>query len=104
MDRPKTLLKAFWNCGDNATIEFAMIRARLNRKEKEVVSRMFDDCMTQEQIAEKMDLSVRQVQDIWYDAQNKLLGIQWVRIYANELHRLKITHTGYWMANRDFRL
>lgn len=89
MSRSKTLLQAFWGCGDNTAIEFAIVRANLNRKEKEVVHFIFDECLTQEQIAEKMDISVRQVQEIWYDASKKLLGIQWVRIYATELHRRK---------------
>ena len=83
MDR--TLLKDFWACGDNQIIEFALMRARLNRLEKEVVVLMLDECMTQEQTAERMDVSVRRVQNLWYDASDKLLSIDWVRAYAKEL-------------------
>lgn len=83
MDR--TLVKDFWACGDNQIIEFAPMRARLNRLEKEVLVLMLDECMTQEQTAEHMDLSVRRVQNLWYDATDKLLAIEWVRAYAKEL-------------------
>lgn len=87
MDR--TLLKDFWACGDNQIIEFALMRARLNRLEKEVVVLMLDECMTQEQTAERMDLSVRRVQNLWYDASDKLLSIDWVRAYAVDLRKNK---------------
>ena len=83
MDR--SLLKAFWNCGDNEIIEFAMIRAHLNRLEKEVVELMLDECFTQEQIAEHMGYSTRKIQDFWYSASDKLLGIPWVYAYATKL-------------------
>ena len=39
------LLKAFWNCGDNQIIEFALTRAHLNRNEKEVIRLLLDECM-----------------------------------------------------------
>lgn len=81
----KGLLRAFWRCGDNEIIEFAMMRARLNRKEREVVVSLMDECMTQEETAEKMDLSTRHVQNIWYSATNKILSIPWVLAYAKEL-------------------
>lgn len=85
MDR--NLLKAFWNCGDNQIIEFALIRAHLNRLEKEVVRLMLDECMTQEEIAEAISYSTRKVQEIWYSASAKLLNIPWVYAYAVELSR-----------------
>lgn len=50
----KELLKYFWNCGDNQIIEFAMLRARLNIKEKKVLECMLDECLTQEETAEEM--------------------------------------------------
>lgn len=37
----KHLLKAFWNCGDNDIIQFALYKAHLNRLEKEVIQLMF---------------------------------------------------------------
>ena len=78
----KTLQKAFWSCGDSLTIDFAMMRARLNRQEKEVLRYMLDDCRTQEQTAELMDISTRQVQKLWKSAADKLLIIPWVKLYA----------------------
>lgn len=83
MDR--SLLKEFWNCGDNQIIEFAISRARLNRRERNVIHMMLDECMTQEQIAEKTDCSTRRVQEYWYSAADKLLSIPWVSAYARSL-------------------
>lgn len=81
----KNLLKAFWNCGDNQIIEFALVRSRLNRLEREVVKLTLDECRSQEEIAEEMGYSTRKIQDIWYSASAKLLGIPWVYAYATEL-------------------
>lgn len=81
------LLKAFWNCGDNQIIEFALTRAHLNRNEKEVIRLLLDECMTQEEVAELLDFSTRKVQDEWYSGAGKLLAIPWVRAYAEELKR-----------------
>lgn len=83
MDR--LLLKYFWNCGDNEIIEFALIRSRLNRQEKEVICLMFDECYTQEQIAEKLGFSPRHIQEIWYHGADKLLAIPWVKAYALDI-------------------
>lgn len=83
MDR--TLLKAFWNCGDNDIIEFALLKARLNKREHEVIHLMLDECMTQEQVAEYLDLSTRNVQSLWYSGADKLLNIKWVNAYARAL-------------------
>lgn len=79
------LLRAFWNCGDNQIIEFALMRAHLNRLEKEVLILALDECYTQEEIAEKLNYSTRKVQDFWYSALDKLLDIPWVLAYAKEL-------------------
>ena len=81
----RELLSYFWNCGDNQIIEFALTRAHLNRKEEEVIRLMFDECMTQEEIAERMSYSPRRVQDFWYSASEKLLNIPWVLAYAKYL-------------------
>lgn len=81
----KELIKCFWNCGDNQIIEFAMLRARLNSKEKKVLEYILDECLTQEQTAEKMGYSTRRVQDFWCSAVHKLLYIDWVRVYAISL-------------------
>lgn len=78
----KTLLHAFWGCGDNQIIDFAMLRARLNAREKAVLCMAMDDCLTQEQIAERLNISVRCTQDIWKSASRKLLSIEWVKCYA----------------------
>ena len=81
----KELLKLFWNCGDNQIIEFAILRARLNSKEKRVLECMMDECLTQEETAEIMGYSTRRVQDFWCSAAHKLLNIDWVKAYANSL-------------------
>ena len=84
----KSLLKLFMNCGDDEIIQFALNKAHLNRLEKEVIIFMFDECMTQEEIAERMNYSTRKIQDIWYSAAKKLLNIPWVYAYAIELTRV----------------
>lgn len=33
-----SLIKSFWGCGDNQIIEFAIVRARLNRRERQMES------------------------------------------------------------------
>lgn len=81
----RNLIKAFFNCGDNRIIEFSIIEARLNKTEKEVLRLMFDECLTQEQIAEEFDISTRKVQDIWYSANRKLLSLPWVIAYSSAL-------------------
>ena len=81
------LLRAFWNCGDGQLIEFAMLRARLNKKEHLVLTMVLDNCMTQEEIAEELNYSTRRIQDIWYSGADKLLRIPWVMTYAKELER-----------------
>lgn len=83
MDRE--LLILFFNCGDNDIIEFAILRARLNRREKEVIHLIIDECMTQEEVAEKLSYSPRRIQDFWYSGAKKLLNIPWVRAYALSL-------------------
>lgn len=85
MDR--NLIKAFWNCGDSQIIEFAMSRARLNSREREVLMRLLDMCETQERAAEDMGLSTRKVQGLWYSACDKLLAIDWVAVYSRELSK-----------------
>lgn len=88
MDRG-TMIRAFWGCGDGQIIDFAITRARLNAKEKEVLYHLLDECETQEQTAESMYLSTRKVQNLWYSACSKLLKIDWVSVYANELIKRK---------------
>lgn len=83
MDR--SLLKTFWNCGDNEIIDFAIHRARLNRIEREVIRLTLDECTTQEAAAEIMEISPRRFQEYWYSASDKLLNIPWVAAYAREL-------------------
>lgn len=81
----KSLIRYFWNCGDNDIIELAILRSRLNRIEKDVLRYMLDECYSQEKTAELMDLSTRNVQKIWAKATSKLLSIDWVRAYAISL-------------------
>lgn len=80
-------LRLLWGCGDSSTIEFAILRARLNRKEKEVINLMLDECMTQEETAEELDISPRQVQILWRDAASKLMSIPWVVAYIEYLEK-----------------
>lgn len=81
----RTLIKSFWDCGDSQIIEFAIARARLNAQEKEVIKLTLDDCKTQEQAAEILDISVRKLQDTWKKAVDKMLAIPWVRAYAEAI-------------------
>jgi len=83
----RNIIKYFWSCGDNQIIEFAIIRARLNRNEKEILHLMLDECHTQEKAAEKMDISTRRAQEYWYSATEKVLSIPWVYEYAMALRR-----------------
>lgn len=85
MDR--NLIKDFWNCGDNEIIQFALIRAHLNRLESEVLHLMLDECMTQEQTAEEMHYSARRIQELWASATTKLLSIPWVYAYSVDLRK-----------------
>ena len=79
------LLRAFFNCGDGQIIEFALIRARLNKNESRVMHLMMDECMTQEEVAEELHYSTRRVQQIWVSAADKLLAIPWVISFAKSL-------------------
>lgn len=85
----RSLVKDFWQCGDNEVIEFAIHKARLNRLEKEVLCNLLDECLTQEETAEAMDISTRKVQNLWYSASEKLLSIPWVIAYSKELSKEK---------------
>lgn len=79
------LLRAFWGCGDGQIIEFALLRARLNKTEEYVIRMMLDECLTQEVVAENLHYSTRRVQQIWYSGADKLLSIPWVLAYAESL-------------------
>ena len=88
MEKPeRNLLRTFWGCGDDGIIEYAMHRARLTKPEKEVLLRLLDECETQEEAAEHMDLSTRRIQEIWYAASDKLLRLPWLVAYAKELRK-----------------
>jgi len=87
MDR--ALIKYFYNCGDDSIIQFALVRAHLNKKEKEVLELLLDECNTQEEAAEILDISTRRLQEIWYSATDKMLNIPWVFAYAKELKAKK---------------
>lgn len=74
----KSIVKAFWDCGDSEIIAFAQDRAQLNKKEKEVLHLVFDECLTQEMAAEHMEISTRNFQEHWKNAIVKLCNIKWV--------------------------
>lgn len=86
MDR--NLIRAFWDCGDDQIIQFAIQRAHLNKNEREIIDLILDRCYTQEKAAEYMDMSVRTVQSIWDSACKKIISQPWVRAYAKELRNL----------------
>lgn len=81
----RSLVKFFMDCGDDQIIQFALTRAHLNRLEKDVIILMFDECLSQEEIAERLGYSTRRIQDIWYSGAKKLLSIPWVSAFAKEL-------------------
>lgn len=85
MDR--NLIKFFWNCGDDGIIQFALLRAHLNRHEKDTISLMLDDCYSQEEAAEKLGYSTRRIQEYWYSGTKKLLSIPWVVAYSKDLQK-----------------
>lgn len=83
MDR--SLLYDFFNCGDDQIIQFAIMRAHLNKNERDVIHLMLDECMTQEEVAEKINYSTRRTQQFWYSGADKLLNIPWVLAFAQAL-------------------
>lgn len=89
----RSLVKDFWNCGDGALIAYSIMRAKLNRMECEALRRLLDECMTQEEAAEAMDISVRRLQAYWYSAADKLLQLPWVVAYAGKVRRKKWKNT-----------
>ena len=76
-------VRGLFACADNEFIEFAIKRARLNDNERRVLTEVIDHCKTQEETAEIMDISVRQTQNYWYSANEKLLSIPWVTSFIN---------------------
>lgn len=86
MCKDRILLKSFWACGDSETIEQALSRARLNRHEREVITLLMDECYTQEEAAEELSISVRELQNRWYSAAGKMLAIPWVLAFAEKLN------------------
>lgn len=86
MCKERKLLKSFWACGDSETIEQALTRARLNRHEREVLILLMDECYTQEDAAEELQISVRELQNRWYSASEKILAIPWVLAFAEKLN------------------
>mgnify|MGYP003298000444 CR=1 FL=1 len=67
---------------------FDIVMNHLNKKEADIVHLLLDECMTQEEIAERMNYSTRKIQDIWYSASRKLIKIPWVYAYARELAQI----------------
>lgn len=89
----RSLIKDFWSCGDGALIAYSVMRAKLNRMECEALRLLLDECMTQEEAAEAMDVSVRRFQAYWYSAADKLLQLPWVVAYAGKVRRKKWKET-----------
>lgn len=80
----KSIVKAFWSCGDSQIVQFAQDRANLNKKEREVLHLVLDECLTQEMASEKMEISTRCFQEYWHSAIVKLCNIKWVVAIAKE--------------------
>ena len=78
----RNVIKQFWNCGDSSLVKLACERAGLTRKENEVLRLLLTECYTQEETAEKMDISTRKVQELWKSASSKLNLIYWVKVVA----------------------
>lgn len=81
------LIRAFWSCGDSSIIAYAVMRAHLNRNERNVLHLILDECMSQESATEKCGVSTRSVQNWWHTGTGKILRLAWVRSYAADLVR-----------------
>lgn len=79
-------IKAFWNCGDSRIINLALDSVELTEPELKILRMCLKACMTQEEIAEVLNLSPSYVQKIWYKATDKLLALPWVYCYGKELY------------------
>lgn len=86
----RNLIKDFWNCGDRDSIDFAIKKANLNRLEREALHLILDECYTQEKASEILDISTRSLQEYWYSACDKLLNIEWVKIYSEQIKKSRI--------------
>ena len=53
----RSLIKKLWKLGDKQFIDYALSCARLTLRERETVQYLLFDGLTQEQAAEKMDIS-----------------------------------------------
>lgn len=58
----RSLIKKLWKLGDKQFIDYALSCARLTLRERETVQYLLFDGLTQEQAAEKMDISTRGLQ------------------------------------------
>lgn len=81
------LMRAFFDCGDDQIIQFAIQRCHYNRKEKEILKLILEENYTQEETADIIGYSTRYVQEQWYRVCHKMLSISWVKAYAVELLR-----------------
>ena len=68
----RSLIKKLWKLGDKQFIDYALSCARLTLRERETVQYLLFDGLTQEQAAEKMDISTRGLQGLWSCAFKKL--------------------------------
>lgn len=78
-------LKLLWELGDKEFIDYAFNSARLTLFEKDVVKFILFDGLTQEKTAEKMDISVRNIQYAWKNIIDKILRVPGVIPYTNTL-------------------
>ena len=79
-------IKAFWNCGDSRIVNLAIDSVELTDPELKILRLSLQACLTQEEIAEMLNLSPSYVQKVWYKATDKLLALPWVYCYGKELY------------------
>ena len=71
----RSLIKKLWKLGDKQFIDYALSCARLTLRERETVQYLLFDGLTQEQAAEKMNISTRGLQEQLAGNQVRLLKI-----------------------------
>nr|DAF03015.1 MAG TPA: putative DNA-binding protein [Caudoviricetes sp.] len=81
----RSLIKKLWKLGDKQFIDYALSCARLTLRERETVQYLLFDGLTQEQAAEKMNISTRGLQGLWSCAVEKILLVPGTIPYINSL-------------------
>ena len=85
----RSLIKKLWKLGDKQFIDYALSCARLTLRERETVQYLLFDGLTQEQAAEKMDISTRGLQGLWSCAVEKILLVPGAIPYIKKKKKTK---------------